>query len=102
MSIRGIELDNIQIAARTGLVCVDAEHIKLTNLQITPMSGPVITLRDSKEIAIDKSSARTASVFLRVEGEKSKGITIKATELPLSPRAVEFDRGATEAAVIRQ
>lgn len=101
MPIRGIELDNVQISARTGVVCVDAERIKLTNLKISSMSGPVITLKDSREVSIDKSRAGNASVFLRVEGEKSQNISIKATDLSRTARPVEFDKGAKETAVVR-
>lgn len=102
MPIRGIELDNVQISARTGVVCVDAEQIKLTNLQITPKSGPVISVRDSREVTIDKASPGDSNVFLRVEGEKSQNIRIKATDLSRTATAVEFDKGAKETAVVRQ
>ena len=102
MPIRGIELDNVQISARTGVVCADAERIKLTNMHITPTNGPVISLRDSREVTIDKASPGTASVFLRVEGEKSLNIRIKATDLSRTAMAIEFARGAKETAVVRQ
>lgn len=102
MPIRGIELDNVQISARTGVVCVDAERIKLTNLQITPMSGPVISVRDSRDVTIDKSKSGKAEVFLRVEGEKSQNIRIKGIDLSHNVRAIEFDKGAKETAVLRQ
>jgi DNA sulfur modification protein DndE len=102
MPIRGIELDNVQISARTGVVCVDAERIKLTNLKITPMIGPVISVKDSREVTIDKSSYVSTGAFLRVEGEKSKNIRIKAIDLSHNAGAVEFDKGAKETAVLRQ
>ena len=34
------------------------------------MSGPVISVRDSREVTIDKSNAGDSGVFLRVEGER--------------------------------
>jgi polygalacturonase len=101
MPIRGIELDNIQVSARTGVVCVDAERITLSNLQITPKNGPVISIRDSREVAINKAKARNADVFLRVEGEKSQNIRIKASDLSRTAKPVEFDNGAKETAVVR-
>lgn len=102
MPIRGIELDNVQISARTGVVCVDAERIKLTNLQITPTSGPVISVRDSREVTIDRARPGSANAFLRVEGEKSRNIRITATDLSRTGNAVEFAKGAKETAVVRQ
>ena len=102
MPIRGIELDNVQISARTGVVCVDAERIKLTNLQVTPANGPVISVRDSREVTIHKAMPGSANVFLRVEGAKSQNIRIIDTDLSRKTGAVEFDKSAKETAVIRQ
>ena len=102
MPIRGIELDNVQISARRGVVCVDAERIKLTNLQINPMSGQVISVKDSRDVTIENSRAGNASVFLRVEGEKSENISIKATDLSRTASPVEFDKGAKETAAVRR
>jgi polygalacturonase len=102
MPIRGIELDNVQISARTGVVCVDAEGIKLTNLHITASSGPVISVRDSRDVAIDKARPGSAGIFLRVEGQKSRNILLKATDLSRTATPVEFGHGARESAVVRQ
>ena len=102
MPIHGIELDNVQISARTGMVCADGERIRLTNVQITPTSGPVILVRDSRDVAIDRSRPGNASVFLRVEGEKSQGISITATDLSHVASPLEFGKGAKTTAVIRR
>ena len=102
MPISGIELDNIQIAARSGVVCVDAERIRLTNLHITPSSGPVISVRDSRDVSIDKAIPGSAKVFLRVEGEKSRNILIKATDLSGTAMPVQLEHGAKETAVVRK
>lgn len=102
MPIRGIELDNVQISSRTGLVCVDAERIRLANLQITPATGPTLTISNSRDVMIERSNTGTAAVFLRVEGEKSQNIRIKSSNLARAAKAVEFGKGATEASVIRQ
>lgn len=102
MPIRGIELDNVQISARTGVVCVDAERIKLRNLNVTPSSGPVISVRDSRDVAIDKALPGNAGIFLRVEGQKSQNILLKATDLSRTPTPVEFGQGAKDSAVVRQ
>ena len=101
MPINGIELDTVQISARTGVVCVDAERIKFTNLNITAASGPVIAVKDSRNVTIEKSTAGTANVFLRVEGEKSHNINIRATDLARTVKPVEFGNGAKPSAVVR-
>ena len=73
----------------------------MSDLNITPSSGPVISVRDSREVAIDRAKLGGANVFLRVEGEKSQNIRIKATDLYLTDRAVEFHNGAKETAGVR-
>ena len=97
MPIRGIELDNIQISARTGLVCVDGERIRLNNLQITPAAGPVLSVIDSRDVTISRSKQGSSTVFLRVEGEKSESIRIQASAF--TKNSVQFDRGARKSAV---
>ena len=97
MPIRGIELENIQISARTGLVCVDGERIQLNNLHITPAVGPVISVIDSRDVTISRSKQGSSTVFLRVEGEKSESIRIQASAF--SKNSVQFDRGARKSAV---
>jgi len=98
MPIRGIELENIQISARTGVVCTDAERIKLTNLQITAVNGPVISIRDSREVDINRSGSNKQAVFLRLEGEKSENIRISRVDQ--SNGKVEFGDGAKPSAVL--
>lgn len=103
MPIRGIKLENVQISARTGVVCVDAEQIGLTNVNITPATGPVITVRNSRDVAIDKASSPAGvDLFLKVEGEKTSGIKLSDTDLSKAKKAVEFGKGASESAVIRR
>jgi len=97
MPIRGIELENVQISARTGLVCMDGERIRLNDLQITPAVGPVISVIDSRDVTISRSKQGSSSVFLRVEGEKSDSIRIQASAF--TKDSVQFDRGARKSAV---
>lgn len=97
MPIRGIELENIQISARTGLVCVDGEHIRLNNLQITPAVGPVISVIDSRDVTISRSKQGDSAVFLKVEGEKTESIRIQASAF--TKNSVQFERGARKSAV---
>ena len=103
MPIRGIKLENVQISARIGVVCVDAEQISLTNMSITPTTGPVVTVRNSRDVGIDKTAAPAgAEVFLKVEGEKTSGIKLSATDLSKAKKAVELGQGVSETAVIRK
>lgn len=49
-----------------------------------------------------EGNGENASVLLRVEGEKSEGISITATDLSHVATPLEFDKGAKTTAVIRR
>ena len=101
MPIRGIALENIQISARNGVVCVDAERIEMSNVRITSTNRPVITVRNSRGVTIEKPVVARGGVFLRVEGAKSADIRI-AGDLSNAEKEIEFGDGASEAAVVRR
>jgi polygalacturonase len=85
MPIRRIELDNVQISARTGVVCVDAEGITLSNLHITPTNGPVISIRDSREVAIDKAKSGNANVFRESKVRRARTSESRVATCLVSP-----------------
>ena len=102
MPIHGIHLDNIQIAARTGITCVDAEQIDLKNLHIDAKIGPVVTIRDSTGVTLDKiASSDVPDTLLKIEGEKTKDVKVANTDMSKSRKPIEYAKGATEAAVIK-
>lgn len=102
MPIRGIRLDNIQISSKTGVGCVDAEQIEMKNLRIDTKSGPIITVKDSKGITLDRIvTSDTPDTFLKIEGEKTSDVRVANTDLSKGKKQIEYGKGASEAAVIR-
>jgi hypothetical protein len=53
MPIRGIVLDHVGIAAQNGLAVVDADLITLRRVEIAAVTGPAISVRDSRNITVD-------------------------------------------------
>lgn len=78
MPLYNIELTNISISAQKGLLGVNADHIRLTNVEILPQSGPALAFHNSRNIAVEAarfpedletllslSGPKTAAIYLR-------------------------------------
>jgi polygalacturonase len=78
MPIRDIELENVTVSADTGLLCVDADGIKLTNVNILPEKSPVCYFYDSRNVMMQNLDVpQTEGVFIKLEGDKTEGIELK-------------------------
>ena len=103
MPIQHVTLENAQITSRTGITCVDAERIELKDVRISRAVGPVITVRDSRNVMIDRASnADAADVFLKVEGERAADIHVSNTDMSKARKAVELGKGVPDGAVVRR
>jgi len=102
MPIRGITLDNVRISAKSGIGCVDAEQIEFKNVTIDTTSGPVIAIKDSRNVTLDKVSTSNApDTFLKIDGEKTGEVKLANTDLSRAKTPIEFGKGAREGAVVR-
>ncbi len=87
--IENITLENVTMTANSGLNCSDAKNIKLTNVNITPKQGPVITLKNSRSIVIKGStSPQGVETFLHVKGPNSNDIRLVDTDLSNAGKAI--------------
>ncbi|RPJ74448.1 MAG: glycoside hydrolase family 28 protein [Acidobacteria bacterium] len=103
MPIRGIVLDDVRMSARTGLAAVDAEAITLRRVDITAGSGPVLAVRDSREVSIEGGAAPPGTgVFLRVDGAGSGRIRLSAVDLKNASTPIETGAGVAPGAVTRK
>jgi polygalacturonase len=103
MPIRGIVLDEVSITARRGLAAVDAEAITLRNVDIRAASGPVLSLRDSRNVTVEGGAAAPGTgVFLRVEGPASSGIRVTGVDLANAKTPIETGASVGAGAVVRR
>ncbi len=103
MPIRGIVLDDVRMTARTGLAAVDAEAITLRRMDITPGAGPVLAVRDSRDISIEGGAAPPGTgVFLRVDGAASGMIRLSNVDLRNATTPTEMGTGVAPGAVTRK
>ncbi|HEX8329489.1 MAG TPA: glycoside hydrolase family 28 protein [Hymenobacter sp.] len=102
MSIKGISIENAVLQAKEGLVCIEADNIRLKNVTLlTSDTDPVMEVHNSKRIALDGIRYRPgASVLLRVSGaEKAQGITLTNTDATKAKQALELGTGVKKKAV---
>jgi polygalacturonase len=75
MPIQGISFEQVHIKAKHGMVCVDADRIKLQDVTIKAQASPTFTLVRSKKVLLDQVHRHTASVmddtFIRFDDESS-------------------------------
>ena len=103
MPIKGITLDDIRITARRGLATQDAEAITLRSIDIRPANGPVVAVRDSRNVSIEGGAAAPGTgVFLRVDGSSTRDIRVSGVNLAGATTPVETGPGVAPDAVVRK
>lgn len=92
MAIKDISLENIVIEAHKGLVCQEAENIRLKNVTLlTTDTMPVLEVQNSKNISLDGIHyASGADLLLRVSGDRSQDIRLTNTNAKLAKKEVEL------------
>lgn len=91
------------MSARTGLAAVDAEAITLRRVDITAGAGPVLAVRDSREVSIEGGAAAPGTgVFLRVDGAGSGMICLSNVDLKNATTPIEMGTGVAPGAVTRK
>lgn len=75
--LENITLENVSIASRWGLECINSKDIKLTGVKITPIKAPVMFVKNSQNVTVSKAACREkVDVFLKIEGRKTKSIRL--------------------------
>jgi polygalacturonase len=100
MNVKNIVMENMVLQAKEGLDMTEGTAITLKNVQFsTQKTDPVLNIHNSQNITLSNVKYSTAEVLLNVTGEKSKGIILNGTNLKNAKKSVEYNYGATEAAV---
>ena len=100
MPIREIEFQNMTISAKTGMFCVDADNIKLTNVKILPEKLPQFYLYNGRNITMqDISLPESRGILMRLEGDKTDTIDLKGDNASEISKRIKFGRGVKSDAV---
>ncbi len=92
MSIKDISIENAVIESKKGLVCQEAENIRLQHVTLLSTdTTPVLEVQNSHNIALDGIRyADGAELLLRVTGDRSKDIRLTNTDTKKAKRGVEL------------
>ncbi|RYU78561.1 glycoside hydrolase family 28 protein [Hymenobacter persicinus] len=102
MSIKDISLENATLQADKGLVCIEADHIRLKNVTLlTRNTDPVMEVHNSRNITLDGIKyTPNAAVLLRVSGpEKAKDVRLLGTDVTKAKVGVEYGEKVKKSAV---
>jgi polygalacturonase len=91
MPLQNIELKNISISAQRGVVGVNADQVKLVNVEILPQKEPVLAFHNSTSITIERARfPKEAETFLSLSGSKTAGIHLGKTNVPDAKKHVKL------------
>jgi polygalacturonase len=87
--LENITLENVSIASRWGLECINVKGIKLTGIKITPIKAPVVFVKNSQNVTVQKTTCREKiDVFLKIEGRKTKSIHLSGNNFSKAKRDI--------------
>ncbi|MFP5438282.1 MAG: glycosyl hydrolase family 28 protein [Bacteroidia bacterium] len=79
-NIENINVEDVTITAKQGAELVESENIKLKNIKISTEKGPVLLLKNVKNVQVEglETDKDVMTVF-DVEGDKSANISIRSS-----------------------
>ena len=105
MSIKDISIENAVLECKKGLVCQEAENIRLKNVTLLSTdTAPVMEVQNSRNLAFDGIRyANGAELLLRVTGDRSKDIRITNTDTKKAKKDVQLgDKVAKKTVLLSQ
>ena len=103
MAIRGIVLEDVRMAARKGLMAIDADAITLRRVEIAAEAGPALAVSNSRNVTVEGGAAAPGTgVFLRVDGASSRDIRLNGVDLGAAKTPVETGAEVAAGAVVRR
>ena len=98
MHVKDIVLENMVLQAKKGIDVQEASGITFKNIKIiSEETDPVIDIVQSDALLFDNITYKDgASLLFRVNGERTKNISIKNTDASKAKEKISYELGATE------
>ena len=92
MHIQNINLENMVIKARHGIIISEASGVNIKNVLLVPTNtNPVVDIQNSNNISFDRLEYPAESDLLfRVGGERTSNITVSHTNVGLAKQKTTF------------
>lgn len=99
--IQSISLKNISITSQQAMTMEDADGLVLDNIRLNFRSGPILTVKNSRNIQLERVTTTTpAEVFVHASGEKTDKVQLLRADLSNAKRAVEQTSDVRKDAII--
>ncbi|MBD2703721.1 glycoside hydrolase family 28 protein [Spirosoma sp. BT702] len=90
MAVKDILIENAVLQSRKGLVCIEAENIRLKNVALLTPAKTVMQLQNSRSITLDNIRyVDKADLLMHVSGDRTKEIRLLNTDTSRAKKAVE-------------
>ena len=98
MHVKDIVLENMVLQANKGMDIQEASNITFKNIKvISKETDPVIDVVQSDNLLFDNISYKDgAELLFRINGERTKNISIKNTDASKAKEKITYELGATE------
>lgn len=82
MPVRNLTFENLSIAARKGVLCIDADSLTITGSRIFPDESPVIALTECRNVTLRRLDFPEHSpLFLKADGGRTAGVHLVDVDL---------------------
>jgi polygalacturonase len=103
MPIKCVKIDSSRFIAQNGMMCVDADSISLTDVEIIPSVGPIIFTNQTKNFFLNGITyPHNAETFISLNGSKTENIQLTNIDLKSAKKDIELGRNVKQEAVIRK
>jgi len=81
MSIKNISIENSNITANKGLICIEGENITLKNVNLLTRNSKVMQVQNSRNITLEQIGYQAEKeVLLEINGERSENVSLTKTD----------------------
>lgn len=101
MHVKDIVLENMVLQANKGIDVQEASGISFKNIKIiSAETDPVVDIVQSDNLVFDNITYKNgAELLFRVNGDRSKNISIKNTDASKAKEKITYELGATEKSI---
>ncbi len=100
MNLENIHLENLQMEADYGLICVDANNIKIRNLTLVTKKLPMMDFRNSQNISIEGlKTISGAAPVIHFSGAKTENMLIKNSGITNAAKQLVIEKEVAKDAV---
>jgi DNA sulfur modification protein DndE len=102
MNIKNIDMKNIQIQSKKGMVCIEASNINLKDVTLYTDEAQIIDVDNSKNLVLDNIQFKPSDVFMSVKGKDSKNILLRNVDDKKAKKQIVLEEGLSNKVVQTQ